>query len=200
MIERKYKGKSIVEKLQDYVVIDIETTGLSSTNSEIIEFAAVKVKNGKIVGKYQTLIKPHYPVSSFITSLTGISNSMLKDAPRMDEVIMDIYDYLQGEIIVGHNVNFDYNFLYDVCLDYLAIPLSNDYLDTLRLVRKIFKHFPNHQLDTCAKYLNEKCFPSHRAMNDVLATQELLNKIYQYLDENNLDLNEIFRKNNSNRI
>ena len=191
---REYKGKSLTHKLDKYVVVDLETTGYCPGCDEIIEFAAIKVENGIVVSEYQTLIKPDRKINSFITELTGITNEMLSCAPTFIEVAKDILTFIGNNVIVGHNVNFDINFLYDALEEELSEYLSNDFEDTLRLSRKLFKEFENHQLNTCCLNLNKEYYPSHRAMNDVLATNELIAHIYEYVDVNNIDLIDIFKK------
>ena len=193
-MDRLEKGKSITNKLSSYVVIDLETTGLMPDFDEIIEFAGIKIEDGKEVDRYNTLIKPDYEINSFITELTGITNEMLKDAPKIIDVIDKIIDFIGDSVIVGHNVNFDINFLYDNLMFIKKKTLSNDFEDTMRLSRKLFKDFPNHRLITCCEKLNQNHYPSHRAMSDVEATQELLTHIYEYADNNNIDLVDAFQK------
>lgn len=193
-MERLEKGISITNKLSSYVVIDLETTGLMPDFDEIIEFAGIKIKDGKEVERFNTLIKPQYEISAFITELTGITNEMLKDAPSIMEVIDKIIDFIGADVIVGHNVNFDVNFLYDNVMYFKHTALSNNFEDTMRLARKLFKDFPNHRLITCCEKLNKKYYPSHRAMADVEATQELLTHIYDFADSNNIDLVDAFQK------
>lgn len=193
-MEREFRGKSITKKLNNYVVIDLETTGFFPGFDEIIEFAGIKVNDGKIVDEFQTLIKPFREIDSFITELTGITNDMLSDAPRFQDVANKIKEFIGDDIIVGHNVSFDVNFLYDNFEDFFGIHITNDFEDTLRLSRKLFKEFENHQLSTCCKNLNHHSFPSHRAMDDVLATNELLQHIYDFADSNQIDLEDYFKR------
>ena len=176
---REHKGKSIDKYIRNYVVLDVETTGLSPSYHELIEFACVRVRDGKIVNRFETLIKPSHLVNSFITSLTGISNNMLIDAPNIDEVIDDILSFIGDDIIVGHNVNFDINFIYEKAEAYRGVYLSNDFIDTMKMARRLFPYCPNHKLDTLSNRYNTKYFPSHRAMNDVLATYELIEYMFE---------------------
>lgn len=201
MAEREYRGISLTEKHEDFTVIDVETTGYFSGYDEIIEFSGVKVRNGKIVDSFSTLVNPTREIDEFISGLTGITNEMLETAPNMNDVIDKIVDFIGDDIIVGHNVSFDVNFIYDTLLEYRSQYLKNDFLDTLRLSRKLFKDLDNHQLCTLAHAFNKKYFPSHRGMNDCLATYELIQYIYKYLDDNELELKSLFkRKYNSKRL
>ena len=192
-MERLYKGKSLTNKLSDFVVIDLETTGFMPDYDEIIEFSGIKISNGKIVDEYSTLIKPSCGIDTFVSSLTGITNEMFEDSPSIEMVIDRIMEFIGDSIIVGHNINFDINFLYDNLMIYRNKPLTNDFEDTLKLARKLFKDFPNHQLTTCTSILNKEYFPTHRAMSDVKATYELLTHIYEYVDANNIDLVDLFK-------
>lgn len=143
---RPEKGNSLIRFPSDFVVIDIETTGLYPKTDEIIELGAIRVRGYEIRERFSTLIKPSAPISAFISSLTGITNEMLEDAPSIEEVISDIRDCIGGDILVGHNVNFDINFLYDAMERSLDLPLGNDYVDTMRIARKALPDLPHHRL------------------------------------------------------
>lgn len=92
---------------KDYTVIDLETTGTSPYKNEIIEIACLKYRNGEQVEAIQQLVRPRRRISYFIQNFTGITNEMVADAPMIEEVLPAISAFLQGETIVGHNVNFD---------------------------------------------------------------------------------------------
>ncbi|MBQ7596713.1 MAG: 3'-5' exonuclease, partial [Clostridia bacterium] len=130
--KRIYKGRSLLIFPADYTVIDIETSGLSPEECEIIEISAVKVRNDKITDTFSQLIKPERRISAFITSLTGITNDMVKYAPDIKSVITDFADFIGSDILLGYNVNFDINFLYDNMVKHLGTPLNNDFVDVLR--------------------------------------------------------------------
>ena len=121
-MNRIYKGDSLTCFVKDYVVFDIETTGLDSVHNEIIEIGAIKVVENEIVDTFQSFIKPKYRISSFITNLTGISNDMVKDALDVREVLMLFKEFVGDDILIGHNVNFDINFVYDHLI------LNNDHV------------------------------------------------------------------------
>ncbi|MBO4539580.1 MAG: 3'-5' exonuclease, partial [Clostridia bacterium] len=122
---RVYKGKSLFDFPSDYTVIDIETTGLYTGESEIIEVSAIKCRGDEAVDTFSTLIHPQLPISSFISDLTGITNELVKDAPYAKEALEDFYSFAGKDILVGHNVNFDVNFLYDELLLYNNLVLDN---------------------------------------------------------------------------
>ena len=110
---REQKGKSLIDIPNNYVVFDIETTGLDPEFDEIIEIGAVKIKDGIKIDTFNSLIKPEYEIDEFITELTGITNEMVENAPSIDEVLPKFMDFIKDYIIIGHNVNFDINFFYD---------------------------------------------------------------------------------------
>ena len=191
---REGKGKSIVAFPKTYCVVDTETTGLSPDWDNIIEIGAVKYADGVEVDRFESLVQPpvisydgRY-VDSFIESLTGITNEMLATAPVTEEVIRQFDAFLGDDIIIGYNVNFDINFLYECYVKYLGKPLANDYIDIMRFSRKLYPEMEHHRLvDMVARYGidHER---AHRAMSDVLATAECYNlmreeALKQYGDE-----------------
>ena len=163
----------------DFVVIDIETTGLDPNTCEIIEFAAIKVANHQIVDTYSELIKPSIPISSTITDLTGISNDMVKDKRSISEAAIDIHTFIGDSILLGHNVLFDIRFIYDNLLRELGIIFNNNYVDTMWLARyKLKKNIPNAKLGTLSKYLD--CpfnGMHHRALADTDVTYHIYEKL-----------------------
>ena len=173
-IERELKGKSLIEDLNNYTVVDIETTGMSWKFSKILEISALKVRNKEITEEFSELINPHEPIPYFIKNLTGITDEMVCDALELDEVLLKFKDFLREDIIVGHNVNFDVNFLYDNFLNVLNKPMQNNFVDTLRISRKLLPELKHHKLDNLTQYYNIKARDKHRALNDCVLT----NKVY----------------------
>ena len=147
---REQKGKSLIDIPNNYVVFDIETTGLDPEFDEIIEIGAVKIKDGIKIDTFNSLIKPEYEIDEFITELTGITNGMVENAPSIDEVLPKFMDFIRDYIIIGHNVNFDINFIY-VNLEELNIPpITNDFVDTLRISRRLIPELKHHKLSDLA--------------------------------------------------
>ena len=103
--------KEDLKYIDNYVVLDLEMTGLNPKNDKVIEIAAVKVQNGKIADTYSTLVNPQIKISERITELTGITNEMVTSGASMDEAMQKLIDFIDGEVIVGHNVRFDYSFI-----------------------------------------------------------------------------------------
>lgn len=164
-IKERNKGKCIVEFPSDYTVVDIETTGLSPGKCEIIEISALKVRNDKIIKSFSSLVKPSKKIDSFIMNLTGITNDMVVAAPKIKTVLPDFMEFVENDFILGHNVNFDINFIYDNLKKYYKKDFKNDFVDTMRLSR-IHCNLKKHNLKTLAKYYNISLQGHHRALVD----------------------------------
>ncbi|MBD5132820.1 MAG: 3'-5' exonuclease [Clostridiales bacterium] len=165
-MERKFKGKSLFAFPTDYTVVDIETNGLISGVCEIIEVSALKYRNAILQGEFSTLIKPTQPITWFTENLTGITDEMVQNAPDIYGVMQDFYDFVGKDILIGHNVNFDVNFLYDNLWRHNGLVLDNDFVDTLRLARKALPWLHNHKQTTVAAYYGIETTGAHRALRD----------------------------------
>lgn len=176
-MERKYKGQSLFTFPDDYTVIDIETNGLAPQICDIIEVSAIKFKNNRRIGEFSTLIKPNHYINWYITKLTGITNKMVENAPDAQEMLEKFYFFVGDDIVIGHNVNFDVNFLYDKILKYNCRLFTNSFVDTLRLARKALPQLPNHKQTTVAQYFGISTDGAHRALKDC----EICNACYQRL-------------------
>ena len=174
---REYKGKSLLKWVDNYVLVDIETTGLSPRTDEIIEIGAIKVRENKIVDTFDTLLKIDDYLSPFITNLTGITNKMLEEGARQEEALEEFIEFAGKEIIMGHNVNFDINFIYDKCESYLDYYLSNDFVDTMRIAKHVLPNVRNYKLATLADYFDVDYRNAHRGLKDVEITYEVYNKM-----------------------
>ena len=190
-IERTEKGKSLIALPSDYTIIDIETTGLDLVYNAIIEVAAVRVRGGEVQDKFSSLIKPtkhylgdgeYYYIDEFITELTGITNEMLDDAPESDEVLQEFVKFIGDDLLVGHNVNFDINFLYEAMSRVLGIPLKNDFIDTMRFSRKLFPASEHHRACDLAKNCDIPYENAHRALNDSMVTCLCFEKMRGIID------------------
>ncbi len=107
------KGRSLVTFPASFTVIDIETTGLDTVYDSIIELSAVKVRDSVVTHTFSTLVNPERPLDWFITEMTGITDEMLQNAPLINDTLDSFIDFLGDDVVVGHNVNFDINFIYD---------------------------------------------------------------------------------------
>lgn len=164
-MNRKFKGKSLFAFPSHYTVIDIETNGISGI-CEIIEVSALRVRNEVIEDSFSTLIKPTLPITWFTFNLTGITDAMVENAPNIGDVMQSFYDFIGKDILIGHNVNFDVNFLYDNLYIHCGLILDNSFVDTLRLARKALPNLPNHKQATVAEYYKIATDGAHRALRD----------------------------------
>lgn len=161
-----------------FAVIDLETTGGNHNSERIIEIGIV-LHDGKIkIGEYTTLINPEKEISAFISTFTGITNSMVKNAPKFSDVADTILELLEGKIIVAHNAKFDYNFIKSE-FRRLNIPFSKKNICTVQLSRKIFPSHKSHSLGNICRDLGIAVDNRHRAFGDAAATALLLEKLIQ---------------------
>lgn len=182
-IDRTEKGKNIIDFPEQFVVIDLETTGLDPSWDGIIEVSGIRVKNGIVIDKFTSLINPGYKIDEFITELTGITNDMLAPAPKINDVLPLYLDFIGTDIVVGHNVNFDVNFLYDYSMELLQKPFTNSFIDTMRMARKVFPEYNHHRLCDIKEYLNVSSDTEHRAESDCMATLECYLKMKTMIEE-----------------
>lgn len=166
MSARKFKGKRVNALPSDYTVVDIETNGLVAGVCEIIEVSALKVRNDEIVSRFSSLIKPAQRISWFITRLTGITDDDVRFAPDAEEVLKKFHDFAGSDILLGHNVNFDINFLYDGLWLHNGLILDNNFVDTLSLARRVLPRLLNHKQTTVAGYYGISTDGAHRALRD----------------------------------
>ncbi len=176
-VERDLKGNSIIDILNNYIVFDIETTGLDSFYDEIIEIGAIKVENNKIVSKFSSLVKPKNMINEYISELTGITNEMVKNAPTIEEILPSFMNYIGNDILIGHNVNFDINFIYDNLYRRKFDVLTNDFIDTMRISRKLLPELPHHRLIDLANYFEIDVENNHRSLKDCEITLNVYEKL-----------------------
>lgn len=182
-VVKNSQGQSLNE---EYVVFDLETTGLKKESDKIIEIGAVKVKNGVVIDKYSTFINPQRKLEEKIVKLTGISDDMLADARTENEVMPEFIEFIKGSVLVAHNAGFDVGFVRQWAT-HNGVELQNTVLDTLELARTLFPELHNHKLDTVCKRLEVSLENHHRAVDDAGATAEIFMKCIDILKEKNID-------------
>ena len=160
--------KELTEKT--YVVFDLETTGLDFMNNGITEIGAVKLIGGKISEQFTTLVKPDYRISEENFKITGISEEMVKDSPKISAVIPDFMKFIDGAVLVAHNAEFDTKFVrrFAGAEEY---ELKNQILDTVVIARENLPFLRRHDLQTIADHFGI-AFHHHRALSDAYATAE----------------------------
>lgn len=170
--------KKTTDYIDDYVVLDFETTGLNASFDKIIEVSILKYKNNELIDEFVTLVNPEVTISPFITSITGITNTMVKNFPTINQILPLMVNFIDKNVIVGHNVNFDLRFLKHAIEYYGVESLQSEflYLDTLFLSRRFLTDLPNHRLETLKKYYKIDEI-SHRAKQDCLVTNIIFQNI-----------------------
>jgi DNA polymerase III subunit epsilon len=159
-----------------YAIIDIETTGGQPAQDKITEIAIFIHDGNRVVDQYNTLINPQRPIPFFITQLTGITDEMVKDAPKFYEVAKDIVQLTEGKIFVAHNVRFDYSFLKKEFSD-LGFNFQRKTLCTVRLSRSLIPGLPSYSLGKLCQSINIDLKMRHRALGDAEATAELFDRL-----------------------
>ena len=173
--------KWFVDPNRIYSVVDIETTGGLKGGNRITEIGLVKVQHGKVIDSWTSLVNPERHIPGFITSLTGISDSMVYNAPVFSEVVKPLIDKLAGSIFVAHNVNFDYGFIKKECEmagHFFKMPKMCTVVES----RKAFKGLKSYSLGNLSSHFNLNLTSHHRALADATATAELLLLIQQAND------------------
>lgn len=170
----------------DFVVFDIETTGLRPSNDGITEIGAVKVSGGKITEVFNTFVNPEKPIPENIVHLTGITDAMVADAPKADKAVADFLEFAKDCVLVAHNAGFDTSFIKAAAGKY-GLDFSNAYIDTLELSRTLVKDIKNHKLNTLTKHFDIKLENHHRACDDAMATAEVFLKLVELLKERGIN-------------
>lgn len=174
-----------------YAIVDIETTGSAAAYGKITEIAILIHDGKRVIDEFQTLINPECGIPMGITSLTGISNEMVMNAPKFYEVAKDVHQLLEGNVFVAHNVNFDYSFIKKEFKE-LGGTLNLSKLCTVRLSRKIFPGLKSYSLGRLSEHFGIENGARHRAMGDARATVELMDLLIKN-DSGQID--EFLKKN-----
>jgi DNA polymerase-3 subunit epsilon len=163
-----------------FCVLDLETTGASPDTDAITEVGAVKVRGGECLGTFQTLVNPKGSIPPEITMLTGLTNEMVASAPPIGTVLPSLVEFLGDAVIVGHNIRFDLSFLRAACERRQRAAFANRHVDTCGLARRLLAdEVPNHRLGVLADRLRLDHRPTHRALDDALATVDLLHYLLE---------------------
>ena len=180
-----YKGEDITFD-DEFAVFDIETTGLSAATCKITEIGAVIFKNGEVTAKFNSFVNPGVPIPENIVELTGITDEMVADAPKIDVVLRDFFDFIGDRMLVAHNASFDTGFIRQAAEE-CGIPFENPYLDTVAVSRFMNPDLKNHKLDTLAKHYKLGAFNHHRASDDAEMLAAIFACMTERLKEDGID-------------
>ncbi|MBE7059743.1 MAG: PolC-type DNA polymerase III [Ruminococcaceae bacterium] len=177
----------------EFVVFDIETTGLHCQEDKIIEIGAVKIKNGNITERFSTFVNPHMKLSQLTTELTSIKDSDVENAPSIEEVLPKFLDFCKNTVLVAHNATFDVGFI-RVNAARLSLPFEFCYVDTLNLCRALYSERKTHSLAAMTKHLNIELLHHHRAVDDAEATAEIMRRCIELLKKHEITNLKDFNK------
>ena len=179
------KGTKDMTFDQEYVAFDLETTGLSFRNDKIIEIGAVIMKDGQEIDRFQTFVDPGEPLRKETTELTGITDAMLKGAPKIQEALPEFIQFAGDRILVAHNADFDTAFVRAACAR-LDLPYTFTSADTLVLAQNMMPELNKHKLDVVADALSLPEFNHHRAADDAVICGLIMAKLIERLQEKNI--------------
>ncbi len=161
-----------------FAIVDIETTGTRTPTHGITEVAILLYENGKVSDSFHSLIDPEAPIQPYVSQLTGITNEMVRDAPKFHEVGREIWNLTEDAVFVAHSVNFDYSYIHGAFRD-LGAEFRRKKLCTVRFSRRIFPGLPSYSLGNICRHLGITIEDRHRAMGDARATVELFERCLQ---------------------
>ncbi len=178
MAVRDLTGRRLDQYIEDYVVFDLETTGISPKEDSIIEISAIKVRGHEPAEEFTALINPGTHIPAGATNVNGITDEMVREAPELKEILPDFLSFIEGEVLVGHNIqSFDLLFLYRVAGELLQKEVINDYVDTLYMARTCLPQLKRYRLTDISSYFQIETEGAHRALNDCIMNQ----KCYEHM-------------------
>lgn len=172
----RHKGIERPEFLKNYTLIDIETTGLSPYRDRVTELGGIKVRDGEIVDEYTHLVayEKSNKVPAFITKLNGITEEkIINEGIPVDEATHDFREFIGDDVIIGYNINFDLNFVYDLAQKFKLKELNNDYVDVLRLARAYYPKERHNRLLDCMQRAGIAQVEQHRGLDDSIDTKKV---------------------------
>ena len=167
---------------QEFVAFDLETTGLSSRNDRIIEIGAVILKNGEEIDRFQTFVDPERPLEKKIVELTGITDEMLRGAPKIQQVLPEFLKFIGDRVLVAHNSDFDTGFIRAECARQ-GLQYNYTAADTLILSQNLLRHLNKFKLDVVSNALSLPDFNHHRAGDDAMTCGLIMTKLMQMLEQ-----------------
>ena len=162
--------------INEYVVLDLEMTGLSAKTDQIIEIGAAKIKDNQVIETMECLVNPKCTIPTRVVELTGITDEMVKSARDRDEAVKELLDFIEGQILVGQNLSFDYGFLKQWAVNHKR-PLEAKACDTLKIARVLLPAEQPKKLESLCQYFGIERAREHRALDDALETWQVFEKL-----------------------
>ena len=178
-------GTHKIEYFHDYVVFDLETTGLNFNRDKVVEISAIKVVDSKVTEEFSSFVNPECSIPFNASQLTGITDDMVADAPVFSDVLYDFLEFAGDAVLVGHNIHtFDLKFIYRDSREYFGKIPGNDYVDTLRLSMIYLPEMKKHTLSGIATYYGLSSEGAHRALADCRMNQAVYEELGKLILEN----------------
>lgn len=175
-----HKGKNYCRYVSNYVVFDLETTGLSTDTDRVIEISGIKVGDSQVLKEFSSLVNPGIGISDDASNVNGITDEMVADAPDFKTVLTDFLDFTGDLPLVGHNIRrFDLKFLYRDAQRFWGKTIGNDYTDTLDIARLYLPELKSYTLSDLAHHYDISAEGAHRALNDCRMNQQ----VYEHMKE-----------------
>ena len=191
------KGQSIDT---EYCVLDLETTGISHITEKITEIGIIKIKNGKEIDTFETFVNPEKHIPERVQEITHITDEMVKDSPKIEEVLPKMIEFIGDSVVVTHNTDFDVTWL-KYNYEKYGYKWENTYLDTLRLAKAMYPEFSRYKLGFIADKLGIVVEVAHRALDDVKTLVQVFNKmIEEAKEEKNAKASKLSYHNFSSKL
>lgn len=176
---REGKGQSAGKYMDDYAVIDLETTDYYVGMAEIVEISAIRVRDNMVVEEFSTLVNPHCPIPERAMRINHITDEMVKDAPDLEEVIDSFIEFVGDDVVVGYNIaSFDMCLIYDVLKRLRDRRFSNNYIDVMHAAKRCLADMDNYKLETISRFYGLDTEGEHRALKDCYLVKDVYDRLY----------------------
>ena len=171
------KGRNIDSYIENYVLFDLETTGISWRSDDVIEISALRVRNGQVTECFSSLVDPGRPIPWAASRVNNITDDMVAGEPTMEEILPQFLEFVGEDVLAGHNIaRFDLNFLYRDSMVRFGLLPGNDYVDTLLFARQSLPGLPSYALTALAEHYGLTTQGAHRALNDCRVNQQVFER------------------------
>lgn len=172
------KGRNIDSYIENYVLFDLETTGISCRSDDVIEISALRVRNGQVTECFSSLVDPGRPIPWAASRVNNITDDMVAGEPTMEEILPQFLKFVGEDVLAGHNIaRFDLNFLYRDSMVRFGLLPGNDYVDTLLFARQSLPGLPSYALTALAEHYGLTTQGAHRALNDCRMNQQVFERL-----------------------